>query len=111
MPPAAWRRMLFFLAEIIHISMGNNNANGLYAFFWPKMAKNGQKLVFFSLFRGGLTCSDLAEILHTGSSGEVFRGEFSSRGRKVKNGRVMAKNAKSCQKVAKSRQNGQKWSD
>ena len=46
MPPAAWRRMLFFLAQIIHIGMGNNNANGLYAFFghkWPKMAKNWPK--------------------------------------------------------------------
>ena len=55
------------------------------------MAQNvlGLNLGFFHFLGRGLTCSDLAEILHTGSSGEVFRGEFSSRGRKIKNGRVM----------------------
>ena len=56
---------------------------------WPKMSS--AELVFFLHFLGGgPTCSDLAQILHTGSLGEVFRGEFSFGGPKMKNGRYMA---------------------
>ena len=56
------------------------------------MAKNvvGLTCVFLHFLRGGPTCSDLAQILHTGSLGEVFRGEFSFGGPKMKNGRYMA---------------------